>query len=527
MKRTLFLTMLAVIAGGFLLPTAAHAVETQSARGVVFEDRNGNGRRDPGERGLANVRVSNQRDVAVTDRAGRWELPLLEGGETTFFVVKPRGYMPPVDAHQLPRFSYTHKPDGSPKLRYAGLAPSGPLPESIDFPLRRQREPDAFEAIFFGDTQPRDLREVDYFKQDIVAEVAGRTRAKFGVTLGDIVFDNLDVMPAHNAAVALIGLPWWNVIGNHDVNTDAPAADEHDDTYNRIYGPSWFSFDYGPVHFIALNNIHWVPPPERSLAHVTWRPAIPERQLTWLSNDLARVPAKQLVVLMMHVPLNDMKNAPAVYRLIEQRPYVFSISGHTHYHEHRYLRAADGWRGVEPHHHVVNVTACGSWWTGQPDEFGIPHTTMRDGAPNGWSILTFKDRGVTVDFRAARRPAEHQMTITAPDRVPAAQTGGLAVYVNVFNGSEKSRVRLRINHRGDWQTLAQVREVDPMYQAAYDREPAKPEAPWRRLSAPIKSPHLWKGALANPLPPGNHLLCVEATDAFGRTHRATRPITVE
>ena len=126
------------------------------ATGTVFEDRNGNGVREAGERGLRGVRVSNQREVVLTDRDGRWRLPLLASGETTFFVVKPRGYMTPLSPDRLPRFSYTHKPAGSPVLKHRGLAPTGPLPASVDFALSKQAEPDTFQAIFFGDTQPRD-----------------------------------------------------------------------------------------------------------------------------------------------------------------------------------------------------------------------------------------------------------------------------------------------------------------------------------------------------------------------------------
>src|SRR5688572_33243090 len=43
--------------------------------GSVYEDRNGNGRRDAGERGLARVAVSNQVDVVATDANGVFALP--------------------------------------------------------------------------------------------------------------------------------------------------------------------------------------------------------------------------------------------------------------------------------------------------------------------------------------------------------------------------------------------------------------------------------------------------------------------
>lgn len=522
---TLRLPMLPLLLSALAL--IGRAAEPDFATGTVFEDRNANGIREAGEKGLRGVVVSNQRDVVLTDGDGRWQLPLLPEGETTFFVVKPRGFAPPLNADRLPRFAYTHKPAGSPKLKYAGLPPTGPLPVSIDFALAPQKEPDTFQAIFFGDTQPRDLTEVGYFKHDIVDELIGTTQAKFGVTLGDIVFDDLSVMEPHNAAVALIGLPWWNVIGNHDVNADAAGRTEFDDSYNRLYGPSYFSFNYGPVHFVSLNNINYLPPAERGTNTTTWRAGLEPQQVEWLASDLAQVPEKQLVVLMMHVPLNDMTNRADVYRLLEKRPYSFSISGHTHWHEHRILRREDGWLGATPHHHVVNVTACGSWWTGLPDELGIPHTTMRDGAPNGYTVLTFKDRGVTVDYKAARRPADYQMNIMAPDKIKGSSTNATVVHVNVFNGSVDSKVEMRLNNRGSWIKLAKVLEEDPSYVAAVEREAKVVAKPFRELSKPIKSPHLWKGTLPKDLPAGTHYICVQATDANGKLHPAMRAITVE
>lgn len=499
----------------------------ESATGVVFEDRNDNGERDAGERGLRGVRVSNGRDIVLTDRSGRWQLPVLEGPETSFFVIKPRGYTPPLSADRLPRFSYLHKPAGSPQLKFPGVAPTGPLPSSIDFPLRAQREPDTFQAIFFGDTQPRDLREVDYFRHDIVDDLIGQTNAQFGVTLGDIVFNDLSIMEPHNAVVALIGIPWWNVIGNHDVNTDAPAAADFEDTYNRIYGPSYFSFDYGPVHFVALNNIEWIPPVQRGTNQTTWKSGIDPQQLEWLRNDLALLPEKQLVLLMMHVPLNDIANSREVYRLIEKRPYCLSISGHTHWMDHRFLRTEQGWMGPKPHHHIVNVTACGSWWSGQPDELGIPHATMACGAPNGYSVLTFQDREVTVDFRAARRPAAYQMNIHTPSTVASVATGSTPVYVNLFNGAENSVVEMRLNNRGPWQRLEKVREPDPTFVAMRTREGTNAVPPFRTPPRPINSTHLWKGFLPPNLPAGNHYVCVQARDVNGKLHPAMRSLVVE
>src|SRR5690606_27884924 len=141
-------------------------------------------------------------------------------------------------------------------------------------------------------------------------------------------------------------------------------------------------------------------------------------------------------------PVTGMTDREQFYRLIEERPYTMSISGHTHWQAHLFLDDEDGWHGAKPHHHVINVTVSGSWWSGEPDELGIPHTTMADGAPNGYSIITFDGNSAVVDFKAARRPADYQLHVHAPEVITRGDTNQHFVYVNVFGGSERSRVEM-------------------------------------------------------------------------------------
>src|SRR5690606_2514138 len=160
---------------------------------------------------------------------------------------------------------------------------------------------------------------------------------------------------------------------------------------------------------------------------------------------LELIPHDQMVVLMMHIPLDDTEDAQDIYRLIEQRPFCISISGHTHYQEHRFITKEDGWRGPEPHHHIVNVTVCGSWWSGVPDERGIPHTLMRDGSPNGYSLITFNGTEYELEFVPVGRPRDFQMQIYAPEELAVAAVPQTEILVNVFAGSEKSKVELRVD----------------------------------------------------------------------------------
>lgn len=491
------------------------------AHGTVFEDLNGNGKRDAGEIGMMGVAVSNQKEIVRTDAEGRWSLPCSD--DTVFFVIKPRGWAAPLNDHQLPQFYYVHKPEGSPKSKYPGVAPTGPLPESIDFALLPQVEPERFQAILFGDPQPSSQDEVDYIAHDVIAELVG-TEAKFGVTLGDIMFDKLELFEPSNANIALIGIPWYNVIGNHDLNFDSETDKDSDETFTRHFGPNYYSFDYGPVHFIVLDDVDW--------GHLnqggkrTYRGGLDADQIEFVKNDLALVEEERLVMLMMHIPLLNVGNRSELFRLIEKRPHTISVSGHTHWQAHQYLDEDDGWHGDEPHHHIVTVTVSGTWWKGTKDEQGIPHATMRDGAPNGYGIVTFDGTSAKYEFKAARQPASYQLHIFAPDEVSVGASETVDVYVNVFNGSEKSVVKMRVGKDGGWVELKKTDEPDPRYVSVREREIAADPEGKRHLNEPVNSAHLWKAKLPAGLKVGAHLVEIEATDDNGTLHRGKRVVRV-
>ena len=67
--------------------------------------------------------------------------------------------------------------------------------------LYAQREPNEFRALMFGDPQPRTQQEVDFIAHDVVEELIG-TDASFGVTLGDIVFDDLSLFASQARTIA-------------------------------------------------------------------------------------------------------------------------------------------------------------------------------------------------------------------------------------------------------------------------------------------------------------------------------------
>ena len=500
-----------------------------TAEGVVFEDLNGNGTYETSDRVMPNVRVSNGREIVSTDAKGKYRLPASE--DDIFFVIKPRGFRTPLNENQLPRFFYIHKPNGSPGSRFAGVAPTGALPESVNFPLYRQREPNQFKALMFGDPQPRTQAEVDFIAHDVIEELVG-TDASFGVTLGDIVFDDLKLFESQAKMIALLGIPWYNVIGNHDMNLDAKTDELSDETFERHFGPAYYSFDYGTVHFLVLDNVEWYI--DEGDGKGRYRGGLGKEQLEFIKSDLTTIPQDQLVVLMMHVPLTDVGDRQDLYRMIEKRPFCMSISAHTHRHEHRMIGKDDGFMGAEPHHHIINVTVSGSWWSGQKDERNIPHTIMADGAPNGYSTLTFDGNQYRMDFFAAGRPKDYQISIHAPESVKSTESDSDMVYANFFNGSEESKLEFRVGEKGRWKRMTKTMEEDPYFRRVYQAEQAilakfedaSVAPPFRKLNTARPSAHLWKATLPQNLPVGTHLIYVRATDRHGRVYDGKRVLRV-
>lgn len=500
------------------------------ATGIVFEDLNGNGSLDPSDKPMGGIRVSNGQQIVETNEAGEYELPATD--DDIFFVVKPRGYRTPINKNQLPQFFYIHKPNGSPVTRFAGVDPTGALPASINFPLYRQREPAKFKAILFGDPQPRTQEEVDFIAHDVVEELIG-TDASFGVTLGDIVFDDLSLFESQARMIALMGIPWYNIVGNHDINYDAPNDQLSDESFERAFGPGYYSFDYGPVHFLVMDNVEWYI--EDGTGKGKYRGGLGAEQLDFIRRDLAAIPDDQLVVLMMHIPLTDVGDRQELYRMIEKRPFCMSVAAHTHRQEHRMIGKEDGFMGEQPHHHVINVTVSGSWWSGQKDERGLPHSIMSDGAPNGYSTISFDGNQYKLDFFAAGRPKDYQMSIHAPEVVKSKDGDKSTVYANFFNGAVSSSLRYRVGESGQWREMDRVLEEDPYFRQIYmaekeileQMEAAGAPKPFRQLSTARPSTHLWKSSLPENLPVGTHLIHVRATDRHGRVYDGKRVLRVE
>ncbi len=532
---------LLIVACGFI------AVEThaETAKGRVFEDLNFNGELDAGESGIAGVRVSDGVRVVVTDEQGHYQLDV--GDEAIVFITKPKGYATPVNQHQLPQFYYIHQPNGSPPgMRYPGIVPTGPLPGEIDFPLIKQQEAKRFEAILFSDTQPQTEAEIDYIRDDFVAELIG-TEAKFGMTMGDILFDDMSWFPRLNAIIAQVGIPWYNVPGNHEMNFEAVDDQYSLETFKRYFGPPYYSFEYGEALFVVLDNIEYHGNGEADPGDVRgsggYIANFGSRQLEWLKQELSHVPDDTLIFLAMHSPLETyISDGPGVttadrrelFEMLSGRPNLYAVAGHTHTTEHLYFNEKDGFSGPGEFHHHVLSTVSGAWWGGPFDTRGVPTADQRDGTPNGYHILEVDGTDLVIRYKAAGMSESYQMRIVfdvahhglavngmrdfrhgelfdgrfSEDQVPAAE-----VLVNLFDGGPKSVVEFKIDD-GPFIPMRRVERADPFMLEVFARNPDTKKS-WVQASP---SSHLFSADLPDELKPGVYTLSVKAQDEFGREH---------
>ena len=553
-RLTLFLSVLLMISScgkqeEKLKNQLPHSIKAgpdqKQAKGFVYHDVNENRIKDNAEKGIAGVAVSNGVDIVQTNKEGFYEIPVSD--ETIVFVIKPKDWMTPVNEDNLPRFFYLHKPNGTPdNFKYKGVEPTGELPDEINFPLISEKSSNEFKMVVFGDPQPYNIEQVDFVAEDIVTELIGRTDLEFGMTMGDIVGDDLDLFSPLNQAVSTIGIPWYNVLGNHDINYMAPNDQLSTTTYERVYGPATYAFVYGDVHFLVLDDvIH-----EDKAGSWKYVGGLRPDQMQFVANYLSIVPKEDLVVLTMHIPLAQhgetfrQSDQKKLFDLLEDFPNTLSISAHTHVHDNRFFHeGSSDWQQATPHHHFNVGTTSGSWWNGLRNETDVPHTMMRDGTPNGYSFISFKGTEYIIDWKVAGSPADHQMNIHVPRGIVAKSNNETLLTVNFFNGSEQSELEYRIKGLTEWEKMEKVEKFDPYYVKISQRWDnfkklniqelwkadttlAKQTFPGTPINRPQNSTHIWEANIGTDWPLGRHVIEVKAKDRYGRTFTAYHTMRV-
>jgi len=517
-----------------LLSLLTCLAEGENAHGTVYEDLNRNGVWDVGEPGIEGVAVSNQIEVVLTDAEGRYTLPV--GERTVLFVSKPAGYALEKNEKKLPQFYYLHFPEGSPSdFKYPGIAPTGPLPASIDFALLKVDESKDFTMLVSGDPQPHSQAEMDYFRDDVVAEMLHEDAALY-LALGDLVFDYLDLYPRYVDIVGQLDMPTYHVHGNHDMNYKALTDEYAAETFRDTFGPEYYSFDVGKVHFIVIDDVHYNGWNVEENHYGGYTGRITERQLAWMQHDLALVPSDKLIVLSSHIPLVTLaperletggyfylENIEALYDILKDRSQILALSGHTHLTEVIQLDARHGWKGGGTFWNVNPGAACGAWWTGPKDARGVPAAYCMDGSPNGYFVFQFSGTDYEYWFRPVNMSQDHQIRVSVPTgTIRKSALADTPILANVFVGGSGTVVNCRVGGDSTIQQMVQTTISDPFmqrYLEAYrDTMPS-----W--LQDVAASSHLWKASLPQDLQAGMHTIEVHATDHQG--HQLTGQAIIE
>jgi hypothetical protein len=356
------------------------------------------------------------------------------------------------------------------------------------------------------------------------------------------MFDDLSLYPRSNAIMGTIGLPWWNVGGNHDLNLEAPDRKYSRETFKRVYGPNYYAFFYAQTLFLMLDDVNYLgPDPHKPGGGGKYEGRLDEGQLEFVRNVLAQTPDDTLVVIVMHIPINtfldnepyqNLQDRDAFFALFEGRRYTVSFAGHTHTTEHHYFDAADGWKGATPHHHHVLTALSGSWWSGPYDHRGVASADSRDGTPNGFHILSVDGLTYATRFIPAKEPNGRQMRLSIDSRfhgiskdadrdfrqvrllgspVPREALSASTLIANVFDGGEKTKVKMVIGDRAPIEMTRRPRP-DPFVQEVFARNEATKKA-WVKAE---DSSHIWIARLPGDLAPGTYPVVVEAVGEYGQ-----------
>ena len=385
--------------------------------------------------------------------------------------------------------------------------------------------PAPFQVLVFGDPQPQTMVDVDYFRRDIVEPLLGKQHARLGIALGDIASDNPALYPAVKAATAELGIPWLYVPGNHDVDAGATSDADSLRAFHAAFGDDSFVRSTERANFIGLDDVV-VMPGKRPAYIGGFRPD----QFDFLEKTLPTLAKDRLLVIAVHIPLfeeagrDTFRDADRerLFALLQQFPHVLLLSAHSHAQRNVFHGEADGWHGARPLHEYNVGAACGAFWSGVKDAAGIPASTMSDGTPNGYAVLTVEEGGdYALAWHNARDPDDAQIGLHAPKVLRQGAYPAWGVYANVYMGDDDTRVEYRVDG-GEWKPMRKVLQPDPALLAENVRDDeADALRGYDRSPEAEVSPHLWRGALPTDLAPGEHAVEVREFDRWRGEQRAS------
>ncbi|MBE7558127.1 metallophosphoesterase [bacterium] len=248
-----------------ITPSGAYAYPI---RGTVFMDYDRDGIQDAGEPGRAGVGVSDGVDVVLTDATGEYYLPNVGQNPPFVYVSQPADVVKSATTfYQFPRATDT----AATRFNFGLWPAQTPLPATQVYFAQ-------VTDVHTANTTDRALQLAAF--QDIYAM---QPPVDFVVSTGDLVNNGANNSEYQNylPGVLAANVPFFNVVGNHDVQGGAnPVAN-----YRAYFGPDYYSFDHGGIHFVVRNVIN-----------------TSARQDAWLQQDLAMLAGGRPIVFFQHYP---------------------------------------------------------------------------------------------------------------------------------------------------------------------------------------------------------------------------------
>jgi C terminal of Calcineurin-like phosphoesterase/N terminal of Calcineurin-like phosphoesterase/Calcineurin-like phosphoesterase len=483
MLRRQFLLNLTFVSAGLALP-----LQQLFARFTSIKQPLVKGKVSAKGKALANVSISDGYDIVQTDGKGQFMLQP-HSNANFIFLILPSGYQFP---HSNGVASFYVTIDSTKKEQV------------VDFNLEPLSQSDDRHAfIIWGDTQildkddARQLNELSAPETRKVIESLGN-QPVHGIALGDLVFDKFELFPDYKAAVAKTGIPFFQVIGNHDMDLGARSDDQSDKTYREQFGPTYYSFNRGRVHYVVLDNVFCI------RANRGYMGYIPENQLAWLEKDLALVPEGRTVMVSLHIPTktgaarragqreespgSHTSNRDILYKML--KPYhAHILSAHTH--------VSENWVDGNLMEHNTG-TVCGAWWSGP---------VCGDGCPPGFGVYQAEGDKLSWYYHPVGGKKQDQLRLYAPGK---SADKPKHVVANVWNWDPAWKVEWWKDGQA-MGTMEQFVGQDPLAKQLYEGPSLPSKHKW-------VEPSLTEHLFAAYTGPGVKEVVVKATDRFGTVY---------
>ncbi len=341
-------------------------------------------------KGIEGVAVTDGYTFTLTDKNGVYQMVADTSALSIYYTTPAEYEIFQNDSTGIPEFFSTTPLDLSKVNRN-------------DFSLKKlPAVEENFTLLMIGDPQVKRESHVDRYAAETVKDIqatvnaglaAGTMSNVYAITLGDIIFDSVDLWPLMKESMSNVELSnggrlaFFNCIGNHDHSALYPTDVTATIPYVNTFGPVDYSFDRGNVHVVVMDNVictkhkveHESVPDDCQWAYYG---GLTDRQIEWLRQDLANVKDKEnkMVVFCAHIPFrgasDGVDNHDNLLALLTDFHEAHLMIGHTHYSQN-YIHEGYVCKGGLPVYEHIHSGACGSWWASDSDVVG---------APNGYNV---------------------------------------------------------------------------------------------------------------------------------------------